>query len=197
VLAEIGSGRYIGVRREMTMRCVSVPSSLVAALALSACQTVVVNSHRAPSAGKQSFGRSLAIVNYSGYEDSEQIRRAGERELVNDLPVLNLVPSYRHFSLKELADIGEVKRRASAEGFDGLVVLWLKDVRAEKGPDIEGLEGASYLNVRVSAAVVSLAKDLEVWNGVIERRDDEGKRKDVQAIARAVARQIRSDGLVD
>jgi hypothetical protein len=114
---------------------VRVSSALVVALALSACQTVVVKSHRDSSVGKLTFARSLAIVNFSGYENSEPIRRAGEMELVNSLPDLNLVPSYRLFPLEELADIGEVKRRAAAEGFDGFVLLLVKEVRVERGMD--------------------------------------------------------------
>jgi hypothetical protein len=182
---------------------VRVPSALVVALALSACQTVVVRSHRDSSVGKLTFARSLAIVNFSSYVNSEPIRRAGEMELVNGLPNLNLVPSYRLFSLKELADLGEVKRRASAEGFDGLVLLWVKEARIERGgvsvalPEGFSLAEGGWVTVRVSAAVVSVAEDRELWNGVVERQDDEGKKKDVLAIVRAVVRQLRSDRLVD
>lgn len=175
------------------MKSVSVPVALVAALALSACQTVVVNSHRDSSAGKLAFKRSLAIVNFTGYEDSEQIRRAGEMALVNDLAELNLVPSYRYFSIEELADIDEVKRRASAEGFDGLVLLWVKDVRTQRGLE----DQQPWVDVRVSAAIVSLSEDRDLWNGVIERREDDGTKKDVSAIVRAVSRQLKAEGLVD
>jgi hypothetical protein len=118
---------------------VRVSSALVVALALSACQTLVVKSHRDSSAGKLTFARSLAIVNFSRYENSEPIRRAGEMELVNNLPDLNLVPSYRLFPLEELADIGEVKRRAAAEGFDGFVLLWVKEVRIERKKDVRAV----------------------------------------------------------
>jgi hypothetical protein len=186
----------------MTMTRVRLSVALVVTLALAACQTVVVKSRRDPSVGKLTFERSLAIVNFSGYEDSARIRRAGEMELADSLPELNLVPSYRRFSLDELADIGEVKRRASAEGFDGLVLVWVREVRIERGggwvdPPGFSLDESSWIAVRVSAAVVSVAEDREVWNGVVERRYDEGKKKDVRAIVRAVTRQMRSDGLVD
>ena len=187
------------------MRRARVPSALVFALALSGCQTIVVKSHRDPSAGKLTFDRALAVVDLSGYEDSERIRRAGEIELVNSLPELNLVPSYLHFSLKELAGRGEAKRQAAAEGFDGLVLLRVKEVRTERGSDrlvagpdgFTSEEGEDFLDVFVSAAVVSVAEDRVAWRGVIERRDDKGGKNDVRAIVRAVARQLRTDGLVD
>jgi hypothetical protein len=186
------------------MRRAGVPSLLVLALAFSACQTIVVKSHRDPSAGKLAFDRALAVVNLSGYEDSERIRRAGEMELVNGLPELNLVPSYLHFSLEELADRSEAKRRAAAEGFDGLVLLRVKEVRTGRAYDrqVAGPEGFTsedgepWLDVLVSAAVMSVAEDRPAWRGVIERRDDKGTKSDVRAIVRAVARQLRADGLV-
>src|SRR5512140_231101 len=166
----------------MTMRRVCVPSALVVALALSACQTIVVQSHRDPSNGTPTFGRALAIVDLSGYEDSERMRRAGETELVNSLPELNLVPSYRDFSLEELPDIAEAKRRASAEGFDGIVLLWVKEIRAETGYFIMdvglgeySVAGPSWNILGFSAAVVSVAEGRELWSGVIERRGDKGR----------------------
>jgi hypothetical protein len=191
-----------------------LPAALVVAAALSACQTVVVKSYRDPSVGKLTFNRSLAVVDFSGYRDSERIRRAGETELVNSLPGLNLVPSYRFFSLEELANIGEMKSRAAAEGFDGLVLLQVKGVKAGRGPSVlvatpDGLsweEREPWIEVRVSAAVVSVRRvlypiaqveDREVWSGVIERVDDKGKKRDVRAVVRAVARKIRSDHVVD
>jgi hypothetical protein len=187
------------------MRRASALFVLVVALVLSGCQTVVVKSRPDPSVGKLAFDRALAVVNLSGYADSEQIRRAGEMELVNSLPELNLVPSYLHFSLEELADRSEAKRRAAAEGFDGLVLLRLKEGRTERGYDRQvagpdgftSEDGEPWLDVLVSAAVVSVAEDRPAWRGVIERRDDKGGKNDIRAIVRAVARQMRADGLVD
>jgi hypothetical protein len=187
------------------MRRVCAPCVLVVALALSACRTMVVRSHRDPSVGKLAFDRALAVVNLSGYADSEGIRRAGEMELVNSLPELNLVASYRDYALEELSDIAAVKRRATEGRFDGVVLLWLKEVRTERGYDRQvagpdgfvSEDGESWHDVFVSAAVVSVAKDRPAWRGVIERRDDKGGKNDVRAIVRAVARQMRADGLLD
>ena len=181
------------------MKASSAACALLAALALSGCQTVVLSSRKDPAIGKLNLGRALAIVNFSGYGDPDEVRRTGEMELVNSLPELNLVPSYRDFTLEELASLGEVKRRASAEGFDGLVLLWVNEVRVRRNwYDGFAPEGAnSWTDVRISAAIVSVAGGREDWIGVIERRGDEGTKKDVRAIVHAVARKLRSESLVD
>ena len=181
-----------------------VPAVLVAALALAGCQTVVVGSHRDPSAGSLAFERPLAIVDYPAEEDTERFRRAGEMELVNSLPELNLVPSYRTFALEELRDVDAAKRRASIEGYDGILLLRVTQARVQKGYDtlevggdgFVAANGPDWLDVRVTATVVSLAEDREVWSAIVDRLDDKGRKKDVTAIARAVAKQMRADGLL-
>ena len=137
-------------------------------------------------------------------EDTERFRRAGEMELVNSLPELNLVPSYRTFALEELRDVDAAKRRASIEGYDGILLLRVTQARVQKGYDtlevggdgFVAANGPDWLDVRVTATVVSLAEDREVWSAIVDRLDDKGRKKDVTAIARAVAKQMRADGLL-
>lgn len=189
------------MNRRLRLRLVMVaPVALLLTLALSACQTLVLESQRDPSAGTASFAKSLAVVNLS-----ETLRRTGEKELVRSLPELNLVPSFQLFSEAELDDMQEVKRRASEEGFDGLVLLLVEDVASETLDDLplatpygfRRIGEETWTDVRVSVSVQSLADDREVWSGVVKRWNDQGQKRDVRAIVHAAAARMRSDGLFE
>jgi hypothetical protein len=175
-------------------------SALLLALPLAGCTTVVLKSARNPDAGALSFERPLAVVNLAGYENSERVRRAGERELVECLPDLGLTPSYRHFSLEELSSLADAQRLASADGYDSLVLLWVNRVAVVPVnphlPSDSWRSAEPSTRVRMSAAVVPVNGGKPIWSGVFERRDARDPETDVRAVVRAVARRLRADGVV-
>jgi hypothetical protein len=185
----------------MTRRSFLLPV-LFAAAASSGCSTIVLESHRRPVEPKLAFERTVVIVRFPEENGSERGRRVAENELAGELAALNASPSFRLIAAGDLRDSDQVKSWAVAEGFDGLVLIWLVHSTVTRLPSLSAEGGptlpARYIvSFRLKASVVSLKEDREVWTGVVEQLDPYPLTKSLPTVARAVARKLRAEGLVD
>lgn len=178
----------------MTKRSFLLPV-LLAAAAASGCSTLVLESHRRPTEPKLSFEKTVVIVSVPEEDGSERARRVAENELVGQLAALNASPSFRLIAPEILRDATQVKAWAAAEGFDGLVVIWLEQVLVKHYQSALGAGDA--VSFRLKASVLSLKEDREVWTGVVQQRDPYPLTKNLPAVARIVARKLREEGLTD
>ena len=187
----------------MARRMVMLPALLSATAALSGCRTVLIESHRLPAESKLAFERTLVIVDVPEQLGSEKARRAAESELAGRLVALNASPSFQLIAAEDLGDLGQMKKWAAQEGFDGLVVVWLESIVTTQFPSLPAAEGfdevpaRDLFTLRVSASVVSLKEDREVWTGVVRQFDPYPLTKRLPAVARVVARKLKSEGLAD
>jgi hypothetical protein len=185
----------------MTRRSFLLPA-LFAAVALSGCRTFVLESHRRPIEPKLTFERTVVIVNVPEEGGSERARRVAENELAGQLAALNASPSFRLIAPEDLGDAGQIRDWATAEGFDGLVLVWFEREIVRHMPTVLLLDeidmpARDVVRIRLNASVVSLKEDREVWTGVVEQFDPYPLTKKLPAVARIVARTLRDEGLTD
>jgi hypothetical protein len=171
-------------------------SVLFAAAASSGCRTIVLESHRRPVEPKLAFERTVVIVNVPEERGSERARRVAENELAGELAALNASPSFRLIAAGDLRDSDQVKSWAVAEGFDGLVLIWLARSEVRRAPFLSP-PAHDIVSFRLKASVVSLKENREVWTGVVEQFDPYPLTKNLPTVARVVARKLRAEGLVD
>jgi hypothetical protein len=170
---------------------------LLAAAASSGCRTIVLESHRRPVEPKLAFERTVVIVSVPEENGSERGRRVAENELAGELAGLNASSSFRLIAARDLRDSDQVKSWAVAEGFDGLVLIWLERYSVRYLPGLEDIPPRDVVSIRLRAAVVSLKEAREVWTGVVEQLDPYPLTKSLPTVARVVARKLRAEGLVD
>jgi hypothetical protein len=107
----------------------------------------------------------------------------------------------------QLDDVQTIARR---EGFDSILILSIEDMGPRRSPDVAFLpvEGASDFrwdpvvvgNVSRSAvfrvSLFKVADSQEVWAAKITRHNADLGVSDFRAVARAVVRQLRTDGIL-
>lgn len=159
----------------MTRRSFLLPV-LFAAAAMSGCRTFVLESHRRPVESKLAFEKTVVIVSVPEEDGSERARRVAENELAGRLAGLNASPSFRLIAAEDLHDSDQIKNWATAEGFDGLVLVWLdrsivKHLPPLSAEGVPTLPARDVVSFRLRASVVSLKEDREVWTGVVQQLD--------------------------
>src|SRR5450631_1466188 len=137
----------------MNRRSVILAAAL-SGMALSGCQTVLIES-RASAAASLAFDRTLVFVDVPANEGSEKTRRASENDLVRDLPALNGDLSYRFFPPGSIGSLDNMKRWATAEGFDGLLAVWPVEAYRRRTNIMEEGE-PDLIDLRFRALVFSL-----------------------------------------
>ena len=183
---------------------------LGAGLALAACAstTSLVESWKAPGAGKLHFNKVLALA----IVQDQSVRRIAEDALQADLKSVRAEPSYRALAGVEVADrerLTEMKASLRQDGFDGVVALRLVSSKKEASwtPTVIPLEafwGMGYppaeMNVdtvvRVEIKLYSLADDKLIWSGCSETYDPKNAEQLVQEVVAAAGRELRKQGLI-
>lgn len=102
---------------------------LVAALlaaALGGCATTqIVSAWKDEDLARVPFRKVLVVFQHA----DPQLRRTLERRMASDIP--NSVPAHAIFSDADVQDIGRVKERVRAEGFDSAVIMRIVGVDRE------------------------------------------------------------------
>ena len=188
------------------------------ALLAGCASTSIQDSWTAPDTGPLRFNKTLVVF----VSPNQGTRRAAEDRLVSRFERSEAVSSYTLFPTTEGLGDDEAGTRAKveAEGFDGAIVLRVIDSK-DKLTYTQGMSypmhyggfygyygygwGMAYSPgymrtdtiVTVETTVYSIADDKLVWAGVTETFNPNQISQMVDDIASAVAKELRSQGLID
>jgi hypothetical protein len=190
----------------------------VVALTLVACATTTIKeSWTDPAAGRLEFRKVLALV----LSSDASLRRIGEDELVRQIRRTQAVAAYTVLSAEDYGDVERAKATLRTAGFDGVVTMRLvgKEQRqtwvpggAYPAPSYASFGGyyryawpsvydPGYLRTdtiaQVETQVYSLADDKLLWAGLSETVNPSDARSLIDDVARAVAKELKKQGLVE
>lgn len=179
--------------------------------ALAACaSTQLVNIWTDPALKATKFTHVMALV----ISKDEVARRIGEDTLVKALAPTRAVCAYRILSDAELRDKDRSNQALKAIGVDGVISMRMVDAQQQTSvvpgayPGFWGYYGMAYpmayspgylvtnTIVRVETKVYALESDKLVWAGVSDTFNPGSARNLVDDVARAVAADMRKQGLV-
>ncbi len=182
--------------------------SLVVAFGAACASTQLVSTWKDPGTSQVSFRKVIAIAP----NKDPGIRRTLEDELVRDIAPTPAVPSYTVFSDEELKDQEKIKEKVQQMGFDGMVVFRVVSVDREQtwvpgtyaGPywAFGGwpMYDSGYVQtdtvVRVDTNVYSVPDNKLVWASTSKTFNPGSATKLVDSVARAVAKEMKKEGLV-
>ena len=138
--------------------------------------------------------------------------RLTEDEFVHRLPATTRGASgHGLVPLVEQGDVGRVRERLRAGGFDGAIVVWLAGA-GESGPDSSRDFGDAYAaaqqnaqragdarrggNVRLRALVYNVAADALVWSATSRPVAPDDLRETTAGVARKVMERLQRDGFL-
>ena len=186
-------------------------------VALVGCaSTGITDSWVAPDAGRIAFKKTLVMV----VHPVDAIRLEGENRLVRRIGYGRAVASHTLISQEDVQDTDAARAAIEGAGFDGVVLMRVvgQDQKlsyqrgmtypAEYGqfwgfygtitPMIYGGGGMqSERTVSVETNVYSLADEKLLWSGVSDAVNPFDLGAAVEAIADAVSRELRREGLLD
>ena len=100
-------------------------AAVLAAFLGGCANTQIVSAWKDDDLARVPFRKVLVVFQHS----DPQLRRTLERRMAADIP--NSVPAHAIFSDDEVRDIGRVKERVRAEGFDSAVIMRIVSVDRE------------------------------------------------------------------
>lgn len=100
-------------------------AGLLAAVLAGCASTQIVSAWKDEDLARVPLRKVLVVFQHS----DPGLRRALERRMASDIP--NSVPAHALFSDDEVRDIGRVKERVRAEGFDSAVIMRIVSVDRE------------------------------------------------------------------
>jgi hypothetical protein len=182
--------------------------SLVALLASACASTQLVSTWKEPGTGSVYFRNVIAVAPVK----DPAVRRALEDELSKDLINTHAVPSYTVLSDEELKDPEKLKEKVAALGFDGMVVFRIVSVDKE-ATWVPGTYAGPYWAfggwpmydygyvqtdtvVRVDTNVYSVGDNRLVWASTSKTFNPGSAKKLVDSVAKAVAKEMKREGLV-
>jgi hypothetical protein len=182
--------------------------SLVALLATACASTQLVSTWKDPGTSQVYFRNVIAVAPVK----DPAMRRAMEDELAREIKNTHAVPSYTVLSEEELSDPEKLKEKVQALGFDGMVVFRIVSVDKEAtwvpgtyaGPywAFGGWPAYDYgyvqtdTVVRVDTNVYSVPDNKLVWASASKTFNPGSAQKLVDSVAKAVAKEMKKEGLV-
>jgi len=192
------------------MKSHRLPALLFAvACAFGGCATTkVLSTWRDPSVSQLSFRKILVIAP----SKDPSLRREAEDAIAQRITRAQAVPSYTIIPENELGNDQLIRERATAAGFDGVIVSRVVSVDKEAtwmpgmwtGPYYAyggwGAYDPGYMRVdtyvRVETNVYSLPDDKLVWASASRTENPGSVRKLVDDTAAAVAKEMTKQGLI-
>ena len=167
---------------------------LLLAVAAGGCGSTRVSSRSDPSLPGTRFRSAAVVVSPDTSPTFEAARTTGETALVQRLPEFNLygtsqvLPSETLLTLLEPASL---KRWARERGHDGLLFVSYDSSTSKTLPPLEGVDEGSVHRVSYSASLWALDADRELWSARIDRRNAALSPKELKAVSRVVAKELR------
>lgn len=182
---------------------------------LAACAgSEITDSWSDPSAGPIKFKKVIVFF----FSKETAVRRAAENELVRQIDNTEAVAAYNLIPETEFEDLGKVEGTVKSKGFDGAIIMRLLGVETQKswvrghypreyysfdryyGYAWNRAYDPGYLRtdrlLRVETNVYSIADNKLIWTGISETFNPENTVKLVADVARAVAKDLESKGLL-
>ncbi len=164
---------------------------LLLTFAAGGCGTTRVSSRSEPGLAGMQFRNAAVVVSPDTGPSFEAARRAGETSLVRLLPEFGLHETYQLLPADTILDPASMKRWAKDRGYDGLLFVWYDSSTSKALPPLEGVDAGSVHRVSYGASIVALGTDRELWSARIERGNDALSPKDLKAVSRVVAKELR------
>lgn len=164
---------------------------LLLTVAGAGCGTTRVSSRSDASLAGMRFRNAAVAVSPDTGPSFEAARRAGETSLVRLLPELGLNETYQALPPGTLPAPEELKRWAKERGYDGLLLVWHDSSSSKTLPPLEVVDEGSVHRVSYGARLWALAADRELWSARIERRNAASSPGELEAVSRAVAKELR------
>lgn len=197
------------------LRMIGTLSLVGASLAPIGCaSTRVTDSWKDPAAKPFAFKKVVVMA----ISSDQAIRRLAEDELARQITQTVAVPAYRVFGDEEVRDLSRVRAKLTEAGFDGAVtfrVIGAKDrvswePGAFPGPYYSfagynawawpAVYDPGYLRtdtiVSVETNVYSLGDGKLLWSALSETFNPAGTQQLVADVCRAVAKELRKQGLL-
>jgi hypothetical protein len=189
--------------------------ALFASLLVAGCATTELkDSWRNPEVATIQFQKVVVLAITGG----AALRQSAEDELVRQAPRSNAVAAYTFISDQDLGNTEKLKQLVKEAGFDGAIVFRILGTEKQQtyvpghytgaGPGLWGYYGAAWplamdpgyvvtnTFVEVETRVYSVADEKLVWAGRSETMDPRSVRELVDAVAKAVAKELRAQGLI-
>jgi hypothetical protein len=186
------------------------------AILVAACATTEVkDSWRNPEVGPIHYRKVVALA----VTNDAAIRRTVEDELAKQASRAEVVPAYAFIPDADLGDVEKVKRLVSEAGFDGAVVFRIAGTEKKQtyvpgsyttptyslwgyyGNAWSVMASPGYVvtdtYVEVETRVYSVADEKLVWAGRSETLNPGSIRELVDDVAKAVAKDLRAQGLIE
>ena len=188
---------------------------LFAWLLVAGCATTELkDSWRNPEVATIQF-RKVVVLAITG---GAALRQSAEDELVRQAPRGNMVAAYTFISDQDLGNTEKLKQLVKEAGFDGAVVFRILGTEKQQtyvpghytgaGTGLWGYYGNAWplamdpgyvvtnTFVEVETRVYSVADEKLVWAGRSETMDPQSVRELVDSVAKAVAKELRAQGLI-
>jgi hypothetical protein len=186
-------------------------NAFVLAISLAVCScgsTTVLSTWKDPAVTQLSLHKVLVI----SPNHNPSTRRTAEDTLVSKMPRVQAVASYTILPDADLGNNEEIRTRAKAAGFDGIVVMRLVSVEKQAtwvpgayvGPyyaygawpayDPGYVQVNTY--VRIETNVYTLSDDKMVWASASQTVDPSSVHSLVSSTADAVAKEMKKEGLI-
>lgn len=155
------------------------------------CGTTQVSSRSDPGLASMPFRNAAVVVSPDTGPSFEAARRSGETALARRLPELNLHETYHALPPDVVLEPARLKRWAMERGYDGLLFVWYDSSTSKTLPPLEVVDAGSVHRVSYRACIWALTPDRELWSARIDRRNATSSPKELEAVSRAVARELR------
>jgi hypothetical protein len=189
--------------------------ALAGALAACASGTKLTSQWRDPDSGPLEFKKVLVIV-IAPYESQ---RRSGEIQLVSLMKKVTGIPAHTLISAEDAKDASKLKGLVEKGGFDGAVTMRFIGSNQELTMSAPGVYAPAYYGfysyysfawpmvydpgymrtdtyIRIETQVYSVKSDKLVWAGVSSSANPKSASQLVDAVAHAVAAEMRKQKLI-
>lgn len=191
--------------------------SAIALLVACGTPTSFINTWTAPDAKPLQFHKILAVA----FVSNDGQRRSAEDRICANIKSVPAIPSYRILSMQDMKDEEGAKAKVQEQGIDGVITLRFLGSK-EKLEYVPGtttyaptyyqpfwgyygyaspmMYDPGYYTttnyIRVETNIYSLADEQLLWSGHSETADPTSLDDLIDSIARATAKELRSQGMI-